>query len=82
MTGVMQAETSIHRAKQCSREVAVKHTAALKQCLAKRGIYDLENDCYVKGKEGNVIWMDEMGQFFNYLQVSPRLKAPHHHCKR
>ena len=45
----------------------MKHTDSLKQCLAKRGIYDLERDCYVEGKEGNVIWMDEMGQFFNYL---------------
>ena len=59
-------ETSAQRAKQCSRKVAEKHIAAIKACLIKLGIYDEATDSIVPGKEGNIIWMDECGNFFNY----------------
>ena len=62
-----QAETSLHRAKVCSRAVAADHLQRLTQCLVKHGIYDPHSECFINGKEANVIWLDEMGQFFSYL---------------
>lgn len=59
-------ETSVERAKQCSQKVATDHIEAIKLALAKLGIYDLANDCFFPGKAGNIIWLDECGNFFNY----------------
>lgn len=59
--------TSMQRAKQCTREVAAEHLDKLRKTAAKLGIYDLEADRFVPGKQGNIIWLDEMNQFFNYL---------------
>lgn len=61
------SETSIARAKQCSRHVAQLHIDAIKAAMANLGLYSLEDNRIVEGKEGNIIYMDEMGQFFNYL---------------
>jgi hypothetical protein len=59
--------TSIIRLKMCSEEVALQHLSDFKALLASKGIYDLDNDCFFPGKEGNLIRLDEMGQFFNFL---------------
>ena len=59
--------TSIQRAKQCSRVVAAEHCDTLKASAAALGIYDIEADRFVRGKSGNLLWLDEMNQFFNYL---------------
>ena len=47
--------------------MAFEHTDKLKDCLIANGIYNEEKDCIIPGKEKNIIWLDEMGQFFNYL---------------
>ena len=60
--------TSIQRLKMCTIEVAMKHITEFKLLLASKNIYDLDNDCFFPGKEGHGIWLDEMGQFFNYIQ--------------
>lgn len=60
-------ETSVSRAKMCNRETALLHTTRLRDCLIKRGIYSADDNCIKPGKDKNVIWLDEMGQFFNYL---------------
>ena len=59
-------ETSVDRAKQCSEKVARDHIEAIKLALAKLGIYDLANDCFFPGKAGNITWLVECGNFFNY----------------
>ena len=59
--------TSIQRLKQCTEEIALQHCLALKHFLAGKGIYDLDADRFVEGKEANIIALDEMGQFFNFL---------------
>ena len=59
--------TSIQRLKMCTIEVAMKHITEFKLLLASKSIYDLGNDYIFPWKEGNIIWLDAMGQFFNYL---------------
>lgn len=61
-----QKITSIQRLKQCTTAVAAKHVKDLIKVLTKKGIYDPVNHRVFVGKEGNIIWQDEMGQFFNY----------------
>jgi hypothetical protein len=56
----------MQRAKQCTTEVAAESMARLRRAAAALGIYDLEADRFVEGKQGNLIWLDEMNQFFNY----------------
>ena len=75
LTCPSQKSTSIDRAKQCSKEVACSHLEKLKHCLCEHGIYDSEKNKFVEGKEGNLIWLDEMGQFFNYLLRRGRRQA-------
>ena len=58
--------TSVARLKQCTRAVAEAHIKDLIALLIRKDIYDAENDCIFPGKEANIIWEDEMGQFFNY----------------
>ena len=45
--------TSIIRLKMCSEEVALQHLIDFKALLASKGIYDIDNDCFFLGKEGN-----------------------------
>ena len=59
--------TSIMRLKQCTYAVAEKHNRDLTALLILKDIYDPEEDCIFDGKEGNIIWQDEMGQFFRYM---------------
>ena len=51
------------RLKQCTYAVAEKHIRDLTALLIANDIYDPEEDCIYEGKEGNIIWQDEMGQF-------------------
>ena len=55
--------TSIMQLKQCTYAVAEKHIRDLTALLIAKDIYDPEEDCIYEGKEGNIIWQDEMGQF-------------------
>ena len=41
---------------------AVAHLCDLKETLVYRGIYDRGQNRFVKGKERNLCWLDEMGQ--------------------
>ena len=59
--------TSLMRLKQCSYEVAARHVRDLTALLIAKKIYDPLEDGFFPGKEGNVIWQDEMGQFFQYV---------------
>lgn len=59
-------ETAFNRAKQCSKPVAEDHIKKIKETLSRLGIYDLEKDCFVPGKLGNLIWLDECPNFFKY----------------
>ena len=61
------ATTSMQRAKQCTRAVAEGSLLKLRDTLRSMGIYMQDEDCFVPGKEGNLIWLDEFNQFFNYL---------------
>ena len=58
---------SIIRLKQCTEEDALQHLIDFKAMLVSKVIYDIDNDCFFHGKEGDLVWLDEMGQFFNFL---------------
>lgn len=58
--------TSIQRLKQCTTATASRHVDELIELLTAKGIYDPINECIIPGKEANLIWEDEMGQFFNF----------------
>lgn len=62
--------TSIQRLKQCTKAVAAKHVDDLIELLTEKGIYDPLHHCIAEGKEGNIIWEDEMGQFFQFRLLS------------
>ena len=53
--------------KKITSEVFERHMVEWKASAAKLGIWDIENECVVPGKEANIIWLDEMPQFFQYL---------------
>ena len=59
-------ETSAERAKQCSLKVATAHCQAMKATLIKLGLWDEALDRMKPDKWGNLIWLDECGNFFNY----------------
>jgi len=59
-------ETSAQRAKQCSLKVATEHCQAMKVTLIKLGLWDEALDRMKPDKWGNLIWIDECGNFFNY----------------
>ena len=59
-------ETSSQRAKQCSVKVATGHCEAIKATLIKLGLWDEVLDKMKPDKMGNIIWLDECGNFFNY----------------
>jgi hypothetical protein len=59
-------ETSSQRAKQCSLKVATEHCQAMKATLIKLGLWDEALDRMKPDKWGNIIWLDECGNFFNY----------------
>ena len=58
--------TSMQRAKQCTREVAGASLERLRTTLRALGIYERDTDKFVPGKEGNLIWLEEFNQFYNY----------------
>ena len=58
--------TSMQHAKQCTREVAGASLERLRTTLRSLGIYERDSDKFVPGKEGNLIWLDEFNQFYNY----------------
>ena len=49
---------------------AVAHLCDLKETLVYRGIYDRGQNRFVKGKERNLLWLDEMGQHLDYVTYS------------
>lgn len=53
--------------KKVTTQVFQEHMQEWKVAAARLGIYDSELQCIVPGKEANVIWLDEMPQFFQYL---------------
>jgi len=59
--------TSQSRLKVSDEETADAHLEDLKAVLRAWGIYHATEDKFIEGKEGNIIWLDEMGQFLDYI---------------
>jgi hypothetical protein len=59
-------ETALNRAKNCSRLTGIAHIEAIIETLFLAGIYDKVTGRMKPGMEGNLIWLDECCNFFNY----------------
>jgi hypothetical protein len=70
-------ETALNRAKNCSRLTAIAHIEAIIEALFLAGIYDKVTGRMKPGMEGNLIWLDECCNFFNYdlLRGSNRMRT-------
>jgi hypothetical protein len=70
-------ETALNRAKNCSRQTGIAHIEAIIETLFLAGIYDKVTGRMKPGMEGNLIWLDECCNFFNYdlLRGSNRMRT-------
>jgi len=59
-------ETALNRAKNCSGLTGIAHIEAIIETLFLAGIYDKVTGRMKPGMEGNLIWLDECCNFFNY----------------
>ena len=70
-------ETALNRTKNCSRLTGIAHIEAIIGALFLAGIYDKVTGRMKPSMEGNLIWLDECCNFFNYdlLRGSNRLRT-------